>query len=83
LKSSPQTSYGIAPKSKWPTRFSRIGHLLLRQDMVSRNHLAGLPCPILSVLPRIISGEDWKNNRQGTEIVFNITQNSCFVKAPG
>jgi hypothetical protein len=46
LKSSPKTIYGIAPKSKWPTRFSRIGHSPAPARYGSRNPLAAIPCPL-------------------------------------
>ena len=47
LKSSPKTIYGIAPKSKWPTRFSRIGHSPASARYGSRNHLCRYSLPRL------------------------------------
>jgi hypothetical protein len=67
LKSSPKTICGIAPKSKWPTRFSRIGHSPAPASYGSRNHLAAIPCLVLSALPCIISGKTLENNKQGSK----------------
>jgi hypothetical protein len=57
VKYSRKTIYRITPKRKWPTRFSRIGHSPAPARYGSRNHLAALPCPVLSSMPRIISDE--------------------------
>ncbi len=82
------SSYEVAPKRKWPTRFSRIGHSPAPARHGSRNHIAGLPCPVLSALPRIISYETLENSRQRNQRVnviyvkFLLSQGSIDEKIP-
>jgi hypothetical protein len=64
FKIPPKISYGIAPKSKWPTRFSRIDHSPAPARYGSRNHLAAIPCPVLTAMPRHFSDKTLENNRQ-------------------
>ena len=45
---STKASYGIAPKSKWPTRFSQIGHSPASARYGSRNHLCRYSLPRLA-----------------------------------
>jgi hypothetical protein len=67
LQSSPETSYGIAPKANGRPGFHESTILLHRQGMVAGTTFAAIPCPILPALPRHISDKTLENSRQGSK----------------
>jgi hypothetical protein len=70
---------GFAPKRKWPTRFSRIGHSPAPARIVAGTILAVLPCLVLSAMP--YSGTTWENKKSKAKSIFNLSHNTFPVKA--
>jgi hypothetical protein len=68
------------PKSKWPTRFSRIDHSPATARYGSRNHLAAIPCPSCLPCLAIFQTRPWKTTDKEAKSKCNIPQNSCPVK---
>jgi len=54
----------LPPKANGRPGFHESAILLLRQGMVAGTTFAAIPCPVLSALPRHISGKTLENDKQ-------------------